>query len=116
MLHRVLRCWFDLAPKVSANLVEPDEDVLVLNCGYFAQGFADWFVLHRSASKLKHDLAFVSLQAYGAKVNQLKSEIGGTVKLSDIEGALKQKKYKLITVTHVDTSTGAWPCRLYIIA
>jgi alanine-glyoxylate transaminase/serine-glyoxylate transaminase/serine-pyruvate transaminase len=73
--------------QVSANLVEPDEDVLVLNCGYFAQGFAD------------------CLQAYGAKVNQLKSEIGGTVKLSDIEGALKQKKYKLITVTHVDTST-----------
>ncbi|KAF8557792.1 PLP-dependent transferase [Imleria badia] len=77
--------------QVSANLVEPDEGVLVLNCGYFAQGFAD------------------CLQAYGAKVKQLESEVGGTVKLSDIEAALKKKKYKLITITHVDTSTGTRP-------
>jgi len=73
--------------QASANLVEPDEDILVLNCGYFAEGFVD------------------CLRAYGANVDQLKAEVGGTVKQSDIEAALKQKKYKLITVTHVDTST-----------
>jgi len=73
--------------QVSSNLVEPDENVLVLNCGYFADSFAD------------------CLQTYGAKVDQLKAEVGGTVKESDIEVALKSKKYKLITVTHVDTST-----------
>ncbi|KAF9245281.1 pyridoxal phosphate-dependent transferase [Melanogaster broomeanus] len=73
--------------QVSANLVEPDENVLVLNCGYFADSFAD------------------CLQVYGANVDQLRAEVGGTVKESDIEVALKSKKYKLITVTHVDTST-----------
>ncbi|KAH0836615.1 PLP-dependent transferase [Lanmaoa asiatica] len=83
--------------QVSANLVEPDENVLVLNCGYFADGFVD------------------CLEAYGAKVDQLKAEVGGTVKLSDIEAALKQKKYKIITVTHVDTSTGTLPRDLSIL-
>jgi hypothetical protein len=52
-----------------------------------------------------------SLQTYGANVDQLKAEVGGTVKESDIEVALKSKKYKLVTVTHVDTSTGMSPCR-----
>ncbi|KAG9312938.1 pyridoxal phosphate-dependent transferase [Chiua virens] len=73
--------------QVSANLVELDENVLVLNCGYFAEGLVD------------------CLQTYGAKVDQLKAAIGGTVPLPDIKAALKQKKYKLITITHVDTST-----------
>ncbi|KIJ15900.1 hypothetical protein PAXINDRAFT_176387 [Paxillus involutus ATCC 200175] len=73
--------------QVSANLLEPDENALVLNCGYFGDGFAD------------------CLQTYGVKVDQLKAEVGGTVKQSDIEVALKSKKYKLITATHVDTST-----------
>ena len=49
------------------------------------------------------------MRAYGANVDQLKAEVGGTVKQSDIEAALKQKKYRLITVTHVDTSTGKLP-------
>jgi alanine-glyoxylate transaminase/serine-glyoxylate transaminase/serine-pyruvate transaminase len=49
---------------------------------------------------------FSSLQTYGAKVDQVKAEIGGAVKESDIESALKAKKYKIVTVTHVDTSTG----------
>ncbi|KIM56501.1 hypothetical protein SCLCIDRAFT_132517, partial [Scleroderma citrinum Foug A] len=73
--------------QVSANLVEPGENALVLNCGYFADSFAD------------------CLQTYGAKVDQIKAEVGGTVKESDVESALKSKKYKIITVTHVDTST-----------
>ena len=49
------------------------------------------------------------MRAYGGNVDQLKAEVGGTVKQSDIEAALKQKKYKLITITHVDTSTGTLP-------
>lgn len=53
---------------------------------------------------------------YGAQVDQLKAEVGGVVKLSDIETALRQKKYKLITVTHVDTSTGPFPCHPLILA
>ncbi|KAG2053696.1 PLP-dependent transferase [Suillus hirtellus] len=73
--------------QVSANLVEPGENALVLHSGYFADSFAD------------------CLQTYGANVDQIKAEIGGAVKEADIESALQAKKYKVVTVTHVDTST-----------
>lgn len=73
---------------VAANLVEPGEDVLVLHTGYFGDSFADCF------------------QTYGAKPKQLKAPIGSRPQLSEIEAALKEKKYKVITITHVDTSTG----------
>jgi alanine-glyoxylate transaminase/serine-glyoxylate transaminase/serine-pyruvate transaminase len=73
---------------VSANLAEAGDDVLVLHAGYFADSFAD------------------CLQTYGAKPTQLKAPIGSSPQLPDIEKALKEKKYKLVTVTHVDTSTG----------
>ncbi|KAI6149775.1 pyridoxal phosphate-dependent transferase [Pisolithus tinctorius] len=74
--------------QVSANLVEPGENALVLHSGYFADSFAD------------------CLQTYGANVDQVKAPIGDAVKESDVETALKSKKYKVVTVTHVDTSTG----------
>ncbi|KAL2399914.1 Alanine-glyoxylate aminotransferase 1 [Exophiala dermatitidis] len=73
---------------VSANLIEPGEDVLVLHSGYFADSFAD------------------CLATYGAKPKQLKAPIGDRPQLPEIEAALKEKKYKAVTVTHVDTSTG----------
>lgn len=74
---------------VAANLVEAGEDVLVLSTGYFGDGFADCF------------------KAYGANVDVLKGPAVGTrPQLPEIEKALKSKKYKVITVTHVDTSTG----------
>lgn len=73
---------------VSANLAEPGDDVLVLHAGYFADSFAD------------------CLQTYGAKPTQLKAPIGSTPQLPEIEKALKERKYKLLTITHVDTSTG----------
>jgi alanine-glyoxylate transaminase/serine-glyoxylate transaminase/serine-pyruvate transaminase len=49
---------------------------------------------------------FRSLRTYGAKVDELKSELGASVDPPAIEMALKAKKYKAITITHVDTSTG----------
>lgn len=73
---------------VAANLVEPGEDVLVLHTGYFADSFTDCF------------------ETYGAKATQLKAPIGSRPQLPEIEKALKEKKYKMLTVTHVDTSTG----------
>lgn len=73
---------------VAANLVEPGEDVLVLHTGYFGDSFADCFT------------------TYGAKPKQLKAPIGQRPQLPEIEKELKEKKYKAITVTHVDTSTG----------
>ncbi|KAI9678170.1 MAG: hypothetical protein M1817_006115 [Caeruleum heppii] len=73
---------------VAANLVERGEDVLVLHTGYFADSFADCFT------------------TYGVNATQLKAPIGSRPQLPEIEKALKEKDYKLITVTHVDTSTG----------
>ena len=73
---------------VAANLIEPGEDVLVLHTGYFADSFADCFT------------------TYGAKPTQLKAPIGDRPQLDVVEKALKEKKYKALTVTHVDTSTG----------
>jgi alanine-glyoxylate transaminase / serine-glyoxylate transaminase / serine-pyruvate transaminase len=51
-----------------------------------------------------------SLETYRAKVTQLKAPIGRAVALSDLERALLEKKkegksYKVVTFTHVDTST-----------
>ncbi|KAI0350681.1 PLP-dependent transferase [Trametes cingulata] len=74
--------------QVSANLVEPGENVLVLNSGYFGDSFAD------------------CLRTYGAVVDELRAPFGTAVELSSLEVALKSKKYKLVAFTHVDTSTG----------
>ncbi|KAK0550477.1 hypothetical protein OC845_002627 [Tilletia horrida] len=73
---------------VAANVVEPGEEVLVLNSGYFGDSFAD------------------CLEIYGAKVTQVKAPIGSKPTLEEVEKALGAKKYKAITFTHVDTSTG----------
>ena len=47
----------------------------------------------------------------------MKAPIGATVPLIDIEKALKKKKYKTLTFTHVDTSTGmsTYDCCRYFI-
>lgn len=47
-----------------------------------------------------------SLQTYGVKVDQIKADFGMTVSPSEVEKALGAKKYKIVTITHVDTSTG----------
>ncbi|KAJ3108470.1 hypothetical protein HDU97_001177 [Phlyctochytrium planicorne] len=74
----------------AANVVEPGESVLVINTGIFGDWFAE------------------CLTVYGAKVTQLKAAFGDRPTLGEIEAALKASPtpYKLITVTHVDTSSG----------
>ncbi|KIM44876.1 hypothetical protein M413DRAFT_442847 [Hebeloma cylindrosporum] len=74
--------------QVAANLVEPGENALVLNTGYFGDSFTD------------------CLETYGASVTQLKAPIGGTVPFDTLAAALQDKRYKVLTFTHVDTSTG----------
>ena len=74
---------------VGANLLEAGENALLLNTGYFSDSFAD------------------ALTVYGANVDQVKAPVvGDKPTLADIETALKSKPYKVITITHVDTSTG----------
>ena len=74
--------------QVAANLVEPGDEALVLHTGYFADSFADCF------------------ETYGVKATQLKAPIGDRPQLDEVETALKEKQYQVLTVTHVDTSTG----------
>ncbi|KAJ5113067.1 hypothetical protein N7456_001601 [Penicillium angulare] len=73
---------------VSANLVEKGENALVLNTGYFGDSFGQ------------------CLQTYGANVTQLRTPVGERHSLEQVEQALREKKYKVLTITHVDTSTG----------
>lgn len=74
--------------QVAANLAEPGDEALVLHTGYFGDSFAD------------------CLETYGVKATQIKAPIGDRPQLPEVERALKEKHYKLLTVTHVDTSTG----------
>ena len=73
---------------VAANLCERGDEVLVLHTGYFADSFAECF------------------DTYGVVATKLKAPIGSRPQLQEIQTALAKKKYKMITVTHVDTSTG----------
>jgi alanine-glyoxylate transaminase/serine-glyoxylate transaminase/serine-pyruvate transaminase len=73
---------------VASNLIQRDEDALVLNTGYFGDSFAS------------------CLETYGVRVTQLRAPIGDRPSLADIERELAEKDYKILTVTHVDTSTG----------
>ncbi|KAK1923991.1 putative alanine-glyoxylate transaminase [Papiliotrema laurentii] len=71
----------------AANLVEAGEEVVVLKTGYFGDSFEE------------------CLKSYGAKTTAVLAEIGGVPTDEQIIKALESKP-KLITITHVDTSTG----------
>ena len=72
----------------AANLVEPGDKALVVNSGYFSDRFA------------------AILERYGATVTQVRAPtIGDAPPLEEVEAALKGDDYKLMTITHVDTST-----------
>lgn len=47
---------------------------------------------------------FFSLEVYGAKVTTLRAEVGSRPTNEALKEALNEKKYKMVTVTHVDTS------------
>ncbi|GHC48404.1 pyridoxal-phosphate-dependent aminotransferase family protein [Ulvibacter litoralis] len=72
----------------AANLIEAGDHALVISTGYFGKRYRD------------------ILLRYGAKVTVLSAAIGDVISLEEIEEELKQKQYKLLTFTHVDTSTG----------
>ena len=72
----------------AANLIEKGDAVLVISTGYFGKRFKD-----------------IS-DRYGANTTILEAPLGEVVSLQEIEKELKNKHYKVITITHVDTSTG----------
>jgi alanine-glyoxylate transaminase/serine-glyoxylate transaminase/serine-pyruvate transaminase len=72
----------------AANLVEPGDRALVVNTGYFGDRFA------------------AILERYGADVTQVQAPaIGDAPNLEAVEAALKGGGFKVMTITHVDTST-----------
>jgi alanine-glyoxylate transaminase/serine-glyoxylate transaminase/serine-pyruvate transaminase len=72
----------------AANLVEPGDRALVVNTGYFGDRFA------------------AILDRYGAEVTQVPAlAVGDVPALEEVEAALEDGGYKLMTITHVDTST-----------
>lgn len=71
-----------------ANLVEPGDRVLVIDTGYFSLRMAD------------------ICRRYGAEVDLLGVPPGETVSATEVAAQLQQNAYDLVTITHVDTSTG----------
>jgi len=72
----------------AANLVEPGDKALVVNTGYFGDRFA------------------AILTRYGAEVTQVRAPaIGDAPPLDEVEAALAEAQFKVMTITHVDTST-----------
>jgi alanine-glyoxylate transaminase/serine-glyoxylate transaminase/serine-pyruvate transaminase len=80
---------------VAANLIEPGDAALVVNTGVFGDRFGEILAL------------------FGAEVTHVRAPaIGDAPPLAGVEAALKDpptssgQGYKLMTITHVDTSTG----------
>jgi alanine-glyoxylate transaminase/serine-glyoxylate transaminase/serine-pyruvate transaminase len=72
----------------AANLVEPGDKALVVNTGYFGDRFG------------------AILERYGATVTYANApSVGDAPALEDVEAVLRQGSYKVMTITHVDTST-----------
>ncbi len=72
-----------------ANLIEPGDPVLSCIHGYFGGRLAE------IAGRL------------GALVDRIQRPLGEIFAVEEIEAALRQKKYKLVTLVHAETSTGA---------
>jgi len=70
------------------NLVEPGDKALVLSTGVFGDRYAEL------------------LKRYGVDVSVLRAPLGDTIASSEVDVALRGQRYKLVTATHVDTSTG----------
>ncbi|MBU2945896.1 pyridoxal-phosphate-dependent aminotransferase family protein [Zobellia uliginosa] len=72
----------------AANLIERGDNALVISTGYFGKRFKD------------------ILDRYGANTTILESNVGEIVPIDAIEKELSSKQFKVLTITHVDTSTG----------
>lgn len=71
----------------ASNLIESGDNALVISTGYFGERYADL------------------LKRYGANVDVLRAAVGDIVSMNEVEAQLQKKSYKLMTFTHVDTST-----------
>lgn len=70
-----------------ANLVQPGDKALVVNSGYFSDRIA------------------AMLERHGATVTHVRAEPGAIASPDEVERALAGGGFKVMTITHVDTST-----------
>jgi alanine-glyoxylate transaminase / serine-glyoxylate transaminase / serine-pyruvate transaminase len=71
----------------AANLIEPGDKALQVVTGYFSDRFQ------------------TIMERYGAQVSRVEAPVGGRPELDEVESKLKDG-FKILAVTHVDTSTG----------
>ncbi|MFP2928115.1 pyridoxal-phosphate-dependent aminotransferase family protein, partial [Pyxidicoccus sp. 3LG] len=71
-----------------ANLVEPGDAALVVNTGYFSDRMAK------------------ILERHGAKVTHVRAPPGDAPSVDEVETHLARGGFKVLAITHVDTSTG----------
>ncbi len=71
-----------------ANLVEEGERALVVSTGYFSDRMA------------------TILERHGARVTKVTAEVGEAPSVDAVREALAKDDFKVMTLTHVDTSTG----------
>src|SRR5512135_2917856 len=70
-----------------ANVIEPGNKALVINTGYFSDRMA------------------TILERYGAQVTQVTASVGGRPSIEEAAAALQSDHFKVMAITHVDTST-----------
>mmetsp|Transcript_9283 Transcript_9283/g.10266 ORF Transcript_9283/g.10266 Transcript_9283/m.10266 type:complete len:398 (-) Transcript_9283:95-1288(-) len=70
------------------NLFEQDSDALIISSGYFGDRFLNTF------------------KSYNVNADIVQGPAGTFPSMEDIKKALSSKKYRGVTITHVDTSTG----------
>lgn len=75
---------------LGANLLQPKDKVLCISTGFFSNSFAECMTNYVD----------------DGNVTVLEAAIGAVVPLSQIKKSLQDNEYKLITLTHTDTSTG----------
>jgi len=83
---------------VLVNLIEPGDSVLCATNGYFGERLAD------IGSRC------------GGNVDRVTRPWGEVFTVEEIETALKKKRYKLLTIVHAETSTGALQLNIREIA
>lgn len=71
-----------------ANLIEPNDNVLICINGYFGERLAEM------------------ARRYRANVNTIRVPWGKVFNPDDIKQAIKNKKYKVVAIVHAETSTG----------
>ena len=71
-----------------ANVVEPGHRAVVVNTGYFS------------------DRMGAILERLGARVAHVRAPVGGAPDPAEVERVIAEGPTKLVTITHVDTSTG----------